>query len=67
MDVTPTLRTILVADSIRRAMARSKGLDESGLLPWSVLKESEQDQWLSCAETYVEVFDRLRKKEGLLR
>lgn len=61
-DTTATLRTILVADAARRALAKSRGVDPESLLPWSVLKESEQDQWVRVAETFIEVFDESRKR-----
>lgn len=38
------------ADELRRKHARTNGINVDALLPWHLLKLSEQKQWLSDAE-----------------
>lgn len=38
-----------LADALRKANALARGLDVQALLPFTVLKESEQKQWLDLA------------------
>lgn len=59
------LREILVADAIRRAYHRGQNPDAAFQpLPWSVLKESEQEQWLRTAKVWIPMFERARENLG---